>query len=69
MGFGLPSQQTAFSQGIMMENVDLSFIQGARGGRSNDVAGIMGMNVLEGGDDLEDDSQDSVLNSHRRSRS
>lgn len=61
------------SGGNIMDNPEqfASFIQGARSGLSNDATALMGLNDICGGEELEDEdvSSDSLLNSHRRSRS
>lgn len=52
----------------MLDNPELVKMHGQRQGMSNDVTSIMGMNVI-GGEDLEEESTESLINSHRRSRS
>jgi hypothetical protein len=47
---------------------DISYSSAIRGGLSNDATALLGLNDI-GGENLEDDSTDSILNSHRRSRS
>ena len=52
----------------MLDNPELVMMHGQKQGMSNDIATMMGLNVI-GGEELEEDSTDSLINSHRRSRS
>lgn len=52
----------------MLDNPELVMMHGQRQGTSNDIATMMGLNAI-GGEELEEDSSDSLINSHRRSRS
>jgi hypothetical protein len=48
----------------LLDNPELAFMQGM----SNDVSAMIGINAL-GGEEVEEDSNESLMNSHRRSRS
>lgn len=63
--FNIPSH-SALNNSVLDQ--DLSFMSGVRAGLSNDATAMMGLTNIGGGD-LEDDSNESLLNSHRRSRS
>ena len=52
----------------MLDNPELVMMHGQRQGMSNEIATMMGMNII-GGEDLDQESTDSLINSHRRSRS